>query len=87
VIALLVARFLPKDWKRLQWPCFDPLIKCGQQSLPVFCIGVFLSFVVYSLVTISLVRSCAGFAYYSDWSKRTDKIIKRERAAERAPKT
>ncbi len=36
VIALLVARFLPKDWKGLQWPCFDPLIKCGQQSCRYF---------------------------------------------------
>jgi len=24
---------------------FDPLIVCGQQSLAVFCVGVFLSFV------------------------------------------
>ena len=98
-IALLVARFLPKDWKGLQWRCFDPVIKCGQQSLPVFCIGVFLSFVAYFLVTISygtllvqILVSAAGIAilcgvaYYSDWSKRTDKIIKRERAAERARK-
>ena len=100
VIALLVARFLPKDWKGLQWPCFDPLIKCGQQSLPVFCISVFLSFVAYVLVTISfgtlliqILVSAAGLAilcgvaYYSDWWKRTDKMIKRKRAAERTPKT
>ncbi len=65
--------------------------------MPVFCIGVFLSFVAYFLVTIrhfwykswSVLQDFAilcGVAYYSDWSKRTDKIIKRERAAERAPK-
>ena len=100
VIALLVARFLPKDWEGLQWSFFDPIIKCGQQSLPVFCISVFLSFVAYFLVTISFgtlliqilvsaagIAILCGVAYYSDWSKRTDKIIKRERAAERTPKT
>lgn len=100
VIALLVARFLPKDWEGLQWSFFDPIIKCGQQSLPVFCISVFLSFVAYFLVTISFgtlliqilvsaagIALLCGVAYYSDWSKRTDKIIKRERAAERTPKT
>src|SRR5690554_7647155 len=26
-------------------PVFRPVIKCGQQSLEVFCVGVFLSFV------------------------------------------
>ena len=29
----------------LRWPVFDPLIKCGEQSLAVFCVGVFLSFI------------------------------------------
>ena len=93
VIALLVARFLPKDWEGLQWSFFDPIIKCGQQSLPVFCISVFLSFVAYFLVTISFgtlliqilvsaagIAILCGVAYYSDWSKRTDKMIKRKRA-------
>ena len=79
VIAFLVARFLPKDWPGLQWRLFDPLIKCGQQSLPVFCVGVFLSFMAYFLLTISsgtlldqIMISAAGIAilcviaYYSD---------------------
>jgi len=35
----------PKDWRGLEWRMFDPLIVCGQQSLAVFCVGVFLSFV------------------------------------------
>lgn len=90
VIALLVTRFLPKDWKGLQWPVFDPLIKCGQQSLPVFCVGIFLSFLGYFLLSISsgtfliqLAISLAGIgilcgvAYYGDWSKKTDKLVKR----------
>jgi len=90
VLALLVARFLPKDWKGLQWAAFDPLIKCGQQSLRVFCVGVFLSFLGYFLLTISsgtilkqVLVSAAGIAvlcavaYYGDWSKRADKTVKR----------
>ena len=27
----------------LEWPIFRPLIKCGQRSLEVFCVGVFLA--------------------------------------------
>ena len=90
VLALLVTRFLPKDWKGLQWPIFDPLIRCGQQSLRVFCVGVILSFLGYFLLSISdgtlliqLAISVAGIAilcgiaYYSDWSRKADKLVKR----------
>src|SRR6476469_6805955 len=45
VIVIVVIRFVPKDWSGLEWKMFDPLIICGQQSLAVFCVGVFLSFV------------------------------------------
>jgi hypothetical protein len=89
VIALLVARYMPKDWKGLAWPVFDPLIKCGQQSLRVFCVGVVLSFIGYFLLSISsgtlliqVTISVAGLsilcgvAYYGDWSKQIDKRIK-----------
>ncbi|WMT79280.1 OpgC domain-containing protein [Bradyrhizobium sp. Ash2021] len=90
VIVLLVTRFLPKDWKGLEWPIFDPLITCGQQSLRVFCVGVFLSFLGYFLLTISSgtflvqvlisaagIAILCGFAYYGNWSKNVDKIVKR----------
>jgi hypothetical protein len=89
VIALLVARFLPKDWKGLRWAVFDPLIKCGQQSLAVFCVGVFLSFLGYFLLAISSgtllaqvlisaagIAVLCGIAYYSNWSKQADRTVK-----------
>jgi hypothetical protein len=90
VLALLVTRFFPKDWRGLKWAAFDPLIKCGQQSLRVFCVGVFLSFLCYFLLTISSgtilvqvlisltgIAILCGAAYYGDWSKRIDKAIRR----------
>jgi hypothetical protein len=93
VLAVLMARFLPKDWKGLNWAAFDPLIKCGQQSLRVFCVGVFLSFLGYFLLTISsgtilkqVLVSAAGIAtlcavaYYGNWSKQADKTVKRPSA-------
>ncbi len=45
VIVIMVIRFVPKEWPGLEWKMFDPLVVCGQQSLAVFCVGVFLSFV------------------------------------------
>jgi hypothetical protein len=89
VIAMLVVRFIPKNWPALEWKGFDPAIVCGQQSLAVFCVGVFLSFVAHFVLTLSsgsllaqIVVSLAGIcimtivAYYISWSKRQDKPAK-----------
>ncbi len=54
IIAFFVTRFVHKDWKGLEWKIFDPLIKCGQQSLQyVFCVGIFLSFVAHFILLLS----------------------------------
>ncbi|VIO73944.1 OpgC domain-containing protein [Bradyrhizobium ivorense] len=89
VITVLVIRFIPKDWAALEWKVFDPLIVCGQQSLAVFCVGVFLSFVGHFelsmssgslfaqiFVSISGIAIMTIVAYYISWSKRQDKPIK-----------
>lgn len=89
VIVILVIRFVPKEWPGLEWKIFDPLIVCGQQSLAVFCVGVFLSFVGHFELSMSsgsvfaqLFVSIAGIAimttvaYYISWSKRQDKPLK-----------
>ena len=94
VLAMLVVRFIPKNWPALEWRGFDPAIVCGQQSLAVFCVGVFLSFVAHFTLTLSsgsllaqILVSLAGImimtvvAYYISWSKRQDKP-----AAKAAPK-
>ena len=85
VVALFATRLISKRWDGLNWPVFKPLIICGEQALPVFCAGVFLSvaghFVLVtgsgSLVAQILV-SLSGFAImtlvasYVAWSKRQD---------------
>lgn len=43
-LAALTVRFLPRDWAGLKSPWLRPLILCGQHSLEIFCIGVFLAF-------------------------------------------
>jgi hypothetical protein len=53
VIALLVTRVVAKDWRGLEWKIFKPVIRCGQQSIAVFCVGVFLSFAGHFILTIS----------------------------------
>jgi hypothetical protein len=53
VVVFMVMRFVPRDWRGLEWQIFQPAIKCGQQSLAVFCVGVFLSFAGHFALTIS----------------------------------
>ena len=43
-LAAITVRFLPRDWPGLRSPWLRPLILCGQHSLEIFCLGVFLAF-------------------------------------------
>jgi len=53
-LATLTLRYVPRDWSALTWPIMRPAILCGQHSLEIFCLGVFLSFVGhFAMVEIS----------------------------------
>src|SRR5271165_1276187 len=43
-LAAITVRFLPSDWPGLKSPWLKPLMLCGQHSLEIFCLGVFLAF-------------------------------------------
>jgi hypothetical protein len=86
VLVLLVTHFIPRGARALEWPIFRPLIKCGQQSLAVFCVGVFLSFATHIALSLSWgsilseiffsvagIAAMTGVAYYISWSKQQDK--------------
>jgi hypothetical protein len=94
IIAFFVTRFVPRDWRLLESKLLEPVIKCGQQSLAVFCVGVFLSFVAHFTLMMSsgsflsqLFVSIAGIAimttvaYYISWSKKQDKPLPKPAAA------
>jgi hypothetical protein len=76
---------IPRDWHELQLQALQPLIKCGEQWLAVFCSGIFLSFAGHLVLitgpnslAIQVLVSAAGIvgmtcvAYYVSWSKRQD---------------
>ncbi len=53
-LAILVVRFIPPEAGFLRSPWAKPLILCGQHSLEIFCLGVFLSFTAhFVLVEVS----------------------------------
>jgi hypothetical protein len=46
-LAVLTVRLVPRDWPLLQSRWLFPAIVCGQHSLEIFCLGVFLSFAAH----------------------------------------
>jgi len=84
-LAFLFTLAVPRDWRGFEWGILQPVIKCGEEWLPVFCAGVFLSFAahfvlitgpdslaMHVLVSISGISIMTAVAYYASWSKRQD---------------
>jgi hypothetical protein len=84
-LAAVTVRLVPNGWSGLKSPWLWPLILCGQHSLEIFCVGVFLAFVGYFVLTeISAglgLHFVAGFlgvlmmtavAWLNSWYKRSD---------------
>jgi hypothetical protein len=43
-VAVLAIRLVPRDWRWLKTPVMRGAIRCGQNSLPIYCVGVLLAF-------------------------------------------
>jgi hypothetical protein len=84
-LAVVTVWFVPRDWPPLKTRWMWPLIVCGQHSLEIFCLGVFLSFAAhFAMVEVSaafwvqLVASVLGImimtaaAWLITWYKRAD---------------
>jgi len=94
IVTFFIIRYVPRDWAGFDRPVFRPMILCGQQSLEVFCYGIFLAGaahiilvevsdaiwmqVLVSVVGIALMTS---LAYYRSWSKKLDKPAQKARPA------
>ena len=97
-LAALTVRFLPKDWPGLTSPWLKPLILCGQHSLEIFCLGVFLAFAghfvlaeggggaaLHALVSVCGILIMCAVAWLISWYKRVaDKGPARKAAADNA---
>ena len=57
-IAVLVAKFVPRDWKGLTTPILRSAVRCGENSLEIYCVGVLLALAAHAL----LVQVSAGIA-------------------------
>ena len=93
-LAAVTVRFLPKDWEGLKSPWLRPLILCGQHSLEIFCLGVFLAFAghfllaefsggawLHFIISIGGILIMSGAAWLLSWYKQyADKSGSRTKA-------
>src|SRR6202166_3027485 len=83
-LAALTVRFLPRDWRGLKSPWLRPLILCGQHSLEIFCLGVFLAFAghfvlaevpggawLHAIVSVSGIIIMSAAAWLFSWYKHS----------------
>ncbi len=83
-LAAITVRFLPRDWPWLKSPWLRPLILCGQHSLEIFCLGVFLAFAghfvlaevaggaaMHALVSVAGILIMWGVAWVISWYKHS----------------
>jgi len=84
-LAAVTVWFIPRTWPPLTWPALYPAILCGQHSLEIFCLGVFLAFAghfalveISSAIWMQIVISVVGVltmiaaASLIAWYKRAD---------------
>jgi len=61
-LAVITVYFVPRDWPTLRSKALWPAIVCGQHSLEIFCLGVFLSFAAHFVFTEVSNRVVVQFA-------------------------
>jgi hypothetical protein len=84
-LAYVVQIFIPVGARWLRWRLVEPLRRCGEHSLQVFCLGTLLSFTAWlvtehygNAIWSQIVVSAAGilimvaFAYTAHWYKRSE---------------
>jgi hypothetical protein len=88
-LAIVTLRFLPRGWPGLKSPVFRPAILCGQHSLAIFCMGVFLAFAAHFVFTevsdrlpVQVLVSLAGILAMV----ATAKLLAWYKAVERGPR-
>jgi hypothetical protein len=91
-LAAVTVRLLPKDWPGLKSPWLKPLILCGQHSLEIFCLGVFLAFAghfilaevaggaaLHAFISLGGILIMCGTAWVISWYKHVaDKSASRK---------
>jgi hypothetical protein len=81
-LAAVTLYFVPKDWPGLKSRWLRPMVLCGQHSLEIFCVGVFLAFAghfilaevgggaaLHALISLSGILIMCAVAWLISWYK------------------
>jgi hypothetical protein len=79
-LAVVVARLMPRDWPGLRQPLITGLIRCGENSLAMYCFGVLLSFMgfvilfaMHTAVSIAGIVLMSVAATLPTWEAKLDR--------------
>jgi hypothetical protein len=85
-LAVVTVWFVPRNWPALKSKLLWPVIACGQHSLEIFCLGVFLSFaghfvftevsnrvLIQIIVSISGIAIMVAFAALISWYRKVER--------------
>src|SRR5450755_214789 len=68
-LAIVVSRLTPPDWRGLMKPWMTAMIRCGENSLAMYCLSILLSFIGYvildrfsSTIAVQAAVSIVGIA-------------------------
>jgi hypothetical protein len=81
-LAAVTLYFIPRDWPGLRSRWLRPMILCGQHSLEIFCVGVFLAFAghfilaevgggaaLHALISLGGILIMCAVAWLISWYK------------------
>jgi hypothetical protein len=98
--AYLVVLAVPAGRAFLSWRVVAPIVRCGQHSLEIFCLGVFLSFTAHAVlaeispglaaqvaVSAGGVALMAFAAHYLSWYRSSERAASSARAKQRQVQT
>jgi hypothetical protein len=81
-LAAITVWLLPRNWPGLKSPWLRPMILCGQHSLEIFCLGIFLAFaghfflaeiwggaITHFVISVSGILVMSGAAWLFSWYK------------------
>jgi hypothetical protein len=84
-LAYVVQLLIPMGARWLRWRLVEPVRRCGEHSLQVFCLGTFLSFTAHLvteyyqqavwsqiLVSVSGILIMVAFAYMAHWYRKSE---------------